>query len=93
MSISTNMSRSLRSLRRRSARFFVGSGRYVVVRPATAEVAFAVIDEFQCRGMGSIMMHHLIIIARAAGLKELIAEVLPENVPMLKILPSGADRG
>ena len=30
-------------------------------------------------------MRHLIAIARDGGLKELIAEVLPENAPMLKL--------
>ena len=63
----------------------VGGGRYVVVRPGRAEVAFAVIDEYQGRGIGSVLMRHLVAIARAAGLQELIAEVLPENVPMWKV--------
>ena len=30
-------------------------------------------------------MHHLLAIARDAGLKELTAEVLPENAAMLKV--------
>jgi hypothetical protein len=30
-------------------------------------------------------MRHLAVIARAAGLKELIAEVLPENAAMRKV--------
>jgi RimJ/RimL family protein N-acetyltransferase len=63
----------------------VGGGRYVVVRPGRAEVAFVVIDEYQGQGIGSIVMRHLVAIARAARLQELIAEVLPENRPMLKV--------
>jgi GNAT superfamily N-acetyltransferase len=63
----------------------VGGGRYVVVRPGTAEVAFAVVDEFQGQGVGSALMRHIAIIARSAGLVELIAEVLPENSSMLKV--------
>jgi ribosomal protein S18 acetylase RimI-like enzyme len=63
----------------------VGGGRYVIVQPGRAEVAFAVIDEYQGQGIGTALMRHLAGIARAAGLKELIAEVLPENVPMLKV--------
>ena len=31
------------------------------------------------------MLRHLIALAREAGLQELIAEVLPENRPMLKV--------
>ena len=30
-------------------------------------------------------MRHLVAIARDAGLKALVAEVLPENTPMLKV--------
>jgi GNAT superfamily N-acetyltransferase len=63
----------------------VGGGRYVVVQPGKAEVAFVVIDQYQRQGIGSILMRHLAAIARATGLQELIAEVLPENMPMLKV--------
>ena len=63
----------------------VGGGRYVVVRPGTAELAFAVIDEYQGRGIGAALMRHLTLLARAGGIKELIAEVLPENISMLKV--------
>ena len=30
-------------------------------------------------------MRHLLALAQTAGLKELVAEVLPENAPMLKV--------
>jgi GNAT superfamily N-acetyltransferase len=63
----------------------VGGGRYVVVQPGKAEVAFVVIDRYQGQGVGAALMRHLTAIARAAGLQELIAEVLPENKPMLKV--------
>jgi len=48
-------------------------------------VAFAVVDQYQGKGIGAALMHHLGAIARGAGLKELIAEVLPDNMPMLKV--------
>jgi GNAT superfamily N-acetyltransferase len=63
----------------------VGGGRYVVVREGSAEVAFAVIDEYQGKGIGAALMRHLVVIARDAGLKELTAEVLPDNTPMLNV--------
>jgi GNAT superfamily N-acetyltransferase len=73
-------------------RFIVGGGRYVVVRPGTAEIAFVVIDDYQGQGIGAALMHHLALLAREAGIKELIAEVLPENIPMLKVFQkSGLD--
>jgi GNAT superfamily N-acetyltransferase len=62
-----------------------GGGRYIVVEPGKAEVAFAVVDQYQAQGLGAALMRHLAAIARKAGLKELIAEVLPDNVPMLKV--------
>ena len=66
-------------------RVIAGGGRYIVVESGKAEVAFAVVDQYQGQGIGATLMHHLAAIARGAGLKELIAEVLPDNVPMLKV--------
>lgn len=63
----------------------IGGGRYVVTDPGTAEIAFVVIDDYQGQGVGTLLMRHLAVIARAAGLKELIAEVLPENAAMRKV--------
>ena len=63
----------------------VGGGRYIVVQSGTAEVAFAVIDKYQGQGIGAALMKHLAGIARSAGIKKFIAEVLPENIAMLKV--------
>lgn len=63
----------------------VGGGRYIVFEPGRAEMAFVVVDAWQGRGVGSILMRHLIKIASDAGLKELTAEVLPENKAMIKV--------
>ena len=63
----------------------VGGGRYIVVQPGTAELAFAVVDQYQGQAIGAALLRHLISIARAARLKEFIAEVLPSNTPMLKL--------
>jgi ribosomal protein S18 acetylase RimI-like enzyme len=62
-----------------------GGGRYVVVQPGKAELAFAVVDQYQGRGIGAALLRHLAAIAREAGLEELIAEVLPDNIAMLKV--------
>jgi len=63
----------------------IGGGRYVVVQPGQAEVAFAIIDAYQGLGIGSALMRHLTTLGREAGLRELIAEVLSENVAMLSV--------
>ncbi len=63
----------------------VAGGRYIVTGPAEAELAFAVIDSYQGRGIAAILLRHLAAIARKAGLRTLIAEVLPDNTAMLKV--------
>jgi GNAT superfamily N-acetyltransferase len=63
----------------------VGGGRYVVAQPGKAEVAFAVVDQYQGHGIGTALMHHLATIAREAALTELYGEVLPDNRAMLKV--------
>ncbi|MGY8666600.1 GNAT family N-acetyltransferase [Bradyrhizobium sp. UFLA05-109] len=63
----------------------VGGGRFIVFEPGVAEMAFVVIDAFQGRGLGSLLMRQLIRIARDGGLRELTAEVLPENTAMLRV--------
>jgi RimJ/RimL family protein N-acetyltransferase len=63
----------------------VGGGRYVVVQPGTAELAFAVVDEYQGRGVGTALMCHLIALARNAGLKELTADALSDNIAMMTV--------
>jgi GNAT superfamily N-acetyltransferase len=62
----------------------VAGGRYIVQQPGKAEIAFVVVDDYQGQGIGSALLRHLAILARNAGLKEFAAEVLPENIPMLK---------
>ena len=63
----------------------VAGGRYIVEKPGMAEVAFAVVDDYQGQGIGAVLLRHLAALARAAGLKEFTAEVLPDNIPMLKV--------
>jgi len=62
-----------------------GGGRYIVFEPGRAEMAFVVVDAWQGRGVGSILMRHLARFANDAGLLELTAEVLPENTAMRKV--------
>jgi RimJ/RimL family protein N-acetyltransferase len=62
-----------------------GGARYIVVEPGSAEVAFVVIDAYQGQGVGTLLLRHLTTIARAAGLKQFVADVLAENGQMQKV--------
>lgn len=63
----------------------VGGGRYVVTDPGRAEMAFVVVDAWQGRGIGTLLLRHLIAIAREHGMRELTAEVLADNASMRKV--------
>jgi RimJ/RimL family protein N-acetyltransferase len=63
----------------------IAGARYIVERPGTAEVAFAVIDKYQGQRIGTTLLRHLAKIARDAGLREFTAEVLSDNISMLKV--------
>lgn len=67
----------------------IGVARFVrpADRPAEdrAEIAFTVGDEYQGRGVATILLHHLAAIARPLGYRVFEAEVLPDNRPMLDV--------
>ena len=64
----------------------IGGGRYIVLpQTAKAELAFAVVDQYQGQGIGAALMRHLVILARNVELKELVADVLSTNTAMLKV--------
>jgi RimJ/RimL family protein N-acetyltransferase len=65
----------------------VGVARYDRARDTdVAEVAVAVIDEFQRRGLGSVLLAELARVARGQGIKSFQLIVLPENRQMLDLL-------
>lgn len=60
--------------------------------PTRAEVAFAVGDAYQGRGLGTLLLEHLASIARSHGITEFEADVLGENNRMLQVFAaSGFD--
>jgi ribosomal protein S18 acetylase RimI-like enzyme len=71
-------------------RAIVGGARYVTVEPGRAELACAVVDRVQGQGLGKLLLHHLYALAAQAGIEELIAEVLPDNLGMLKLFQATA---
>ena len=65
----------------------VGLGNYVSVGDGrTAEIAFLVADAFQGRGISPLILERLAGLAAANGYVDVNAEVLPENVAMMKVL-------
>src|SRR5271155_274414 len=65
---------------------FIGVGRYICgADPHRAEVAFAILDEFQGHGIGTLLLDHLSLIADANGVAEFEADVLGENRQMLEM--------
>ena len=62
----------------------VGMGSYVR-SGAGAEVAFAVEEDFQRRGIARRLLQRLARIARAHGIERFEADVLAENRPMLEV--------
>ena len=64
----------------------VALASYVRLRsPARAEVAFAVEDELQRRGIGTRLLERLAARAGAAGIERFVAEVMAENRQMLRV--------
>jgi GNAT superfamily N-acetyltransferase len=66
---------------------FIGVGRYIVreAERHRAEVAFAVLDDYQGRGVGTLLLEHLAAIAREQGISEFAAEVMGANTKMLEV--------
>ena len=67
----------------------LGSGRYVVRpgdgSPRSAEVAFMVEEDFHGLGIAGRLLRHLADVARAQGIAQFDASVLPGNKPMLSV--------
>lgn len=66
----------------------LGVARFVRLKgtPDTAEAAIAVIDEYQGRGLGGLLLRTLVAAARERGVAKFRAYVLGENEPVKKLL-------
>jgi GNAT superfamily N-acetyltransferase len=68
-----------------------GVARYELTPDGTAAVpALAVADDMHRRGVATLLLEHLVSLARACGVKVFVAEVLPDSHPVLHLL---ADSG
>ncbi len=59
-------------------------------RPGVAEIAFAVSDDMHGRGIATLLLEHLVSLARQRHLSAFSAETLPENYAMQRVF---ADAG
>ena len=64
----------------------VGHAMYVAIAARKAELALAVADAYQGKGLGTILLGQLAEAAAAAGIQVLEAVVRPENHRMLEVL-------
>ncbi len=63
----------------------VGHGIYVGGPEARAEVAFAVAEQMQGKGLGTILLAHLAEVAAEHGYAAFVANVLPQNHRMIEM--------
>lgn len=64
----------------------IGVGRYLMTPGTrTAEMAFAIRDDWQRQGLGTRLFKRLVEIAGRSGIQQFHADVLPQNSGMLKI--------
>ena len=70
----------------------VGCGSYEVAGDGSrsAEVAMAVADDMHRRGVGTLLLEHLVSLARSQGVRTFVAETLSENALMMQVF---ADAG
>jgi GNAT superfamily N-acetyltransferase len=72
---------------------FIGVGRYLrKENEPCAEVAFAVLDEYQGHGIGTLLLIHLASIAQKNGISRFIADVLGSNHQMLEVFRNSGFR-
>jgi RimJ/RimL family protein N-acetyltransferase len=66
----------------------IGVARFIrkAGAPDTAEFAFAVVDEWQGRGVGTALLHRLMERARDEGISRITATVLRSNRPSIELM-------
>ena len=69
----------------------VGHAIYVQLDETHAEVAVEVADHLHGRGLGTILIERLAVIAEERGITHFVAEVLAENQAMLDVFREGFD--
>jgi acetate---CoA ligase (ADP-forming) len=63
----------------------IATGNYVARDETTAEIAMAVDDKFQGKGIGTLLLERLALLAVGNGLRRFWAITMAENQPMLDV--------
>ncbi|MDX1621938.1 MAG: GNAT family N-acetyltransferase [Nitriliruptorales bacterium] len=63
----------------------VGLARAVRTTASEAELAIEVVDDWQGRGIGRRLVDRITVLAGAAGMTNVVGEILPDNEPMLAL--------
>ncbi|WP_433632641.1 GNAT family N-acetyltransferase [Nocardia sp. CA-120079] len=66
----------------------VGDFARIAGRDDRAEVTFTIADEFQSNGLGGLLLEHIAAAARDSGITVLEADILAENIAMIRTLES-----
>jgi GNAT superfamily N-acetyltransferase len=69
----------------------VGHATYVKLDPQHAEVAVEVADHLHGRGLGTMLVERLAVVAEERGITHFVAEVLCDNHAMLDVFREGFD--
>jgi GNAT superfamily N-acetyltransferase len=72
-----------------------GVARFVRLKdePEVAEAAVTVVDDYQARGVGRLLLTTLVAAARERGVKKFRGEVLEANEPMRRLLEAAGAKG
>lgn len=67
----------------------IGGASYALLVPANpaagAEISFLIEEDFQGQGLATMLLQHLVCIARSAGITHFVAETLIENRSMVSV--------
>ena len=70
----------------RENRRMIAEARYMIIPDSDyADTAFMVDESFQGRGIATFLLEYLVEIASQRGIKGFRADVLPDNIPMLRV--------
>ncbi|MDR8411700.1 GNAT family N-acetyltransferase [Nonomuraea sp. 3-1Str] len=64
----------------------VAVAEYIPIDDGHADLSILLDDSIHGHGLGTLLLEHIVLDAAAHGVRELVADVLGENLPMLRVL-------